>query len=98
MTVPPRIPNQKPSMTHDVTVRTFFRDRPLDATLSTLVPLVVAGALLANAYIHELSLTLPFVFTGLLVAQSIMATRHRLASVRLARLQATRSTAGTSAD
>lgn len=85
-------------MNPNVTLWSFLRDRPVDATLSTLVPLGVAVALLANALIHTLPMTLPVIFTLLLIAQSVMATRHRIASVRLDHLQANRSASGTSAD
>lgn len=85
-------------MTSDTTLQTLFRERPADAALFTLGPLVIGSALLLNAVAHDLSLAVPAVFAALLAVYSVMITRQQLASVQLARLQPTWSRADSSLD
>ena len=85
-------------MANDTTLLTLFRERPADAALFTLGPLVIGSALLLNAAVHDLSLAVPAVFAALLVVYSIVITRHQLTLVQLARLQPTWSPADSSLD
>ena len=71
----------------DPTLRTLFRVHPADAAAFTLGPLLVAVALLANAFVHGLPMIYPAAFATALVAYSVLMTRHQLACVRMSRLQ-----------
>ncbi len=69
----------------------LFRDSPIECSLISIGPVVLAFGQLGNSYINGISPTLAIAFAVAMVAFAVVATGHHAAAYRLRKLESSTS-------
>ena len=71
----------------DVTFREMFRELPVQTSLFSFGPVLLAIAQLFNGVYYGTTLTYHALFGAVMIAFAVLVTRHHLVSFRIRRLE-----------